>query len=180
MYYILCIYILCILYIIYIILLICIYKSSCRKHQRGETWMQQHLYEHFCNSNHDCFISDVLVIFIDKTDPSDALQKKDYWKSTLKTMAPFGLNVEKSVWRSLFLISFLRCTWSGNVGREEVFLKTSCWALSEFEHMYVLGLWLWTTIFISFNTIVVFIITVIVIFITIIIIFMAVIIIIRL
>ena len=59
--------------------------------------MQQHLYENFCSSNHDCFISDVSVIFIDKTDPSDPLKKKDYWKSTLKTMAPFGLNVEKSV-----------------------------------------------------------------------------------
>ena len=77
------------------------YKSNCRKHQRGETCMQQHLHEHFCSSNHNCFISDVSVTFIDKTDPSDLL-KRDYWRSTLKTMAPFGLNVEESVRRSLF------------------------------------------------------------------------------
>ena len=73
------------------------YKSNCRKHQRGETCMQQHLYEHFCSSNHNCFISDVSVTFIDKTDPSDPLKREDYWRSTLKTMAPFGLNVEESV-----------------------------------------------------------------------------------
>ena len=51
------------------------YKSNCRKHQRGVKCMQQHLYKHFCSSNH-CFISDVSVTFIDKTDPSDLLNKK--------------------------------------------------------------------------------------------------------
>ena len=64
--------------------------------------MQQHLYEHFCSSDHNSFISDVSVTFIDKTDPSDPLKREDYWRSTLKTMAPFGLSVEESVWRSLF------------------------------------------------------------------------------
>ena len=54
------------------------YKSNCRKHQRGETCMQQYLCEHFCSSNHNCFISDVSVIFIDKTDPSDPLKREDY------------------------------------------------------------------------------------------------------
>ena len=73
------------------------YKSNCSKHQCGETCIQQHLYEHFCSSNHNCFISDVSVTFIDKTDPSDPLKREDYWRSTLKTMAPFGLNVEESV-----------------------------------------------------------------------------------
>ena len=55
--------------------------------------MQQHLYEHFCSSNHNCFISDVSVTFLDKTDPSDPLQSEEYWRSTLKTMAAFGLNI---------------------------------------------------------------------------------------
>ena len=39
------------------------YKSTCRKHQRGETCMQQHLDEHFCSRNHNCFISDVSETF---------------------------------------------------------------------------------------------------------------------
>ena len=73
------------------------YKSNCRKYQRDETCMQQHLYEQFCRSNHNCFTNDVSVIFIDKTNPSDLLKREDYWKSTLKKMAPFGLNIEESV-----------------------------------------------------------------------------------
>ena len=56
------------------------YKGDCRKHQRRETCMQQHTtqtFEHFTSSNHNCFTSDVSV-FIDKTDPSDPLNREDY------------------------------------------------------------------------------------------------------
>ena len=73
------------------------YKSNCRKHQRGVTCMQQHLFDHFCDCNHKGFLSDVSITFIDKTDPSDPLKREDYWRSILKTMAPFGLNIEDSV-----------------------------------------------------------------------------------
>ena len=51
------------------------YKSNCREHQRGETCMQQDLYEHFCISNNKCFIGDVSVTFIGKTDPSNPLKR---------------------------------------------------------------------------------------------------------
>ena len=34
---------------------------------------------------------------MNKTDPSDPLKRQDYWRGTLKTMAPFGLNIEESV-----------------------------------------------------------------------------------
>ena len=57
------------------------YKNNYRKHQRVEACMQQHLYEHFCSSNHNCFIGDVLVTFIDKTYSSDPLKREDYWRS---------------------------------------------------------------------------------------------------
>ena len=73
------------------------YKSNCRKHQRGETCMQQQLYKHFCDSNRNCFISGVSVTFIDKTDPTDPLKRENYWRSTLKTTAPFGINIEENV-----------------------------------------------------------------------------------
>ena len=73
------------------------YNSNCTKHQCGETCMQQQLHEHFCNTNLSCFISDVSITFFDKTGPSDPLKREDYWRSTLKTMAPFGLNIEESV-----------------------------------------------------------------------------------
>ena len=40
--------------------------------------MQQPLYEHFCSSNDNCFIRDVSITFIEKTDPSDPLKREDY------------------------------------------------------------------------------------------------------
>ena len=85
--------------------------------------LKQHLYAHFCSSNHYCFTNGVSVIIIDKTDPSHHLKREDYWKSTLKTMALFGLNIEESVWRSLFLVPLLRCNWSGNVEPWEIYLS---------------------------------------------------------
>ena len=54
-------------------------------------------FNHFCTSGHCSFLEDVSVTFIDKTDTSDLLKRKGYWRSTLKTMAPFGLNIEESV-----------------------------------------------------------------------------------
>ena len=69
------------------------YKSNYRKHQRGETCMQQHLYEHFCSSNHNCFISDVLVTFIDKTYSSDSLKREDYWRGTEEVTAITAITV---------------------------------------------------------------------------------------
>ena len=73
------------------------YKSDSRKYSRGDSCMQQHLFNHFCTSGHAGFLDDVSITFIDKTDPSDPLKRQDYWKHTLKTMALFGLNIEESV-----------------------------------------------------------------------------------
>ena len=91
------------------------YETNCRKHQRSKSCMEQHLYDHFCSSNHNCFISYVSVTIIERTDPSDPHKREDYWRSTQKTMAPFGLNFKERVRRSLFLVPLLRCTCSGNV-----------------------------------------------------------------
>ena len=38
-----------------------------------------------------------LINLIDKTDSSDLLKREDYCRSALKTMAPFGLNIEENV-----------------------------------------------------------------------------------
>ena len=56
--------------------------------------MQQHLFEHFSEEGHHSFLEDVSITLIDKTDPSNPLQRENYWRSTLKTMAPWGLNVK--------------------------------------------------------------------------------------
>ena len=59
--------------------------------------MQEHLFSYFSMVGHDGFLSDVSITFIDKTDPSDPLRTKDYWRRTLKTIVPYGLNIEDSV-----------------------------------------------------------------------------------
>ena len=42
------------------------------------------------------YMNDVSITIIDKTDPSDLLRREDYWRQTLKTMVPCGLNIEDS------------------------------------------------------------------------------------
>ena len=59
--------------------------------------MQEHLYRHFSSPGHRGFLNHVLVTLIDKTDRSDPKKREDYWMKTLKTMAPYGLNIEDSV-----------------------------------------------------------------------------------
>ena len=59
--------------------------------------MQEHLFIHFPAEGHDGFLSDVSIAFIDKTDPSDPLQREDYWRQTLKTMVSYGPNIERSM-----------------------------------------------------------------------------------
>ena len=55
--------------------------------------MQEHLFRHFSSPGRNGFLN-VSITFIDKTDPSDPLKREDYWRRTLKTTAPFGLNIE--------------------------------------------------------------------------------------
>ena len=70
------------------------YKMNGRNFLEGQTCMQQHLFEHLASEGHCSFLEDVTIIFIDKTDPEDPNRQKHYWRHTLKTMAPLGLNVE--------------------------------------------------------------------------------------
>ena len=58
------------------------YISNSRKHAHDISCMQEHLHEHFCDSEHGGFLSDVSITFIDKTDPTNPLQRKSYWKYT--------------------------------------------------------------------------------------------------
>ena len=59
--------------------------------------MQQHLFNHFCTSGNCGFLEHVSLTFIGKSNPSDLLKRKDYWRSRLKAVARFGLNVEESI-----------------------------------------------------------------------------------
>ena len=73
------------------------YKSNSRKFDRKEPCMQEHLYRHFSSPGHRGFLNDVSVTLIEKTDRSNPKKREDYWMKTLKTIAPYGLNVEDSV-----------------------------------------------------------------------------------
>ena len=59
--------------------------------------MQEHLYKHFESEGHTEFVVDVSVTLIDKTGGSNPTKRKNYWMRTLKTFAPYGLNVEDSI-----------------------------------------------------------------------------------
>ena len=58
--------------------------------------MQGHFFRHFSNPDHNGFLNDVSVTF-DKIDPSDPLKQEGYWRRALKTLTPFGLNIEDSL-----------------------------------------------------------------------------------
>ena len=70
------------------------YKVNDKNLLKGKTCMQQHLFEHFASEGHCSFLEDVNITFIDKTDPKDPNRREHYWRHTLKTMAPLGLNVK--------------------------------------------------------------------------------------
>ena len=72
------------------------YKCCSRKHTEGKSVKQRHLYDHFIEKDHKEFLQDVSITFIDKTDPSDPLKREKYWRDTLKTFAPYGLNISES------------------------------------------------------------------------------------
>ena len=55
------------------------YTSNTREIQWSKPCMQEHLFQHFSST-------DVFVAFIDKTDPSDPLKCKNFWRETLMTM----------------------------------------------------------------------------------------------
>ena len=43
------------------------------------------------------FLGNVSITLTDKTDGKDPKRRENYWMRTLKTYAPFGLNIEDSV-----------------------------------------------------------------------------------
>ena len=73
------------------------HRSNSRKHAHGISCMQEHLYEHFCDSEHSGFLNHVSITFIDRMDPTNPLQRENYWKHTLKIFAPYGLNIKENV-----------------------------------------------------------------------------------
>ena len=61
---------------------------------KGQTCMQQHLFEYFPSEVNCSFLEGATIIFIDKTDPKDPSPQEHYWRYTLKTTAPLGLSIK--------------------------------------------------------------------------------------
>ena len=72
------------------------YKDSYRKHSLNEDCMQKHVHEHYFSCNND-FLNMVSVTFIEKTDPSNPLEREQYWRHILQTNALHGLNIADGV-----------------------------------------------------------------------------------
>ena len=85
------------------------YKDNNRKYLREESCMQQNLFEHFSSGDHNSFLDDLSIIFIDKTDPKDPNIWEHYWRHSLKTMEPQGLNV-KDDWFLQFCFNYISHT----------------------------------------------------------------------
>ena len=71
------------------------YKNCQRKAERGEDHMQKYLHDHFLGEDHDGLVHNVVITFIDKTDPSDPERREEFWRTKLRTLAPHGLNNEE-------------------------------------------------------------------------------------
>ena len=54
--------------------------------------MQPELVEHFVADKYNCFLTDCSITLIHKTDGSDPMSREEYWRMSLKTVAPYGLN----------------------------------------------------------------------------------------
>ena len=70
------------------------YKCNDKKYARGETCLQEHLFEHFNSQRHNRFLDDVSVTLIDKSDAKNPIKREHYCRHTLKMLAPHGLDVE--------------------------------------------------------------------------------------
>ena len=68
------------------------YKDNNRKSLREDEHKQSMFFAHFLSLDHNVFLEDTEITFIDKTDPSDSTRREEFWIDTLKTRYPLGLN----------------------------------------------------------------------------------------
>ena len=59
--------------------------------------MAYHACKNTCKNIFYVLLNDYSMAFVEKADPTNHLQRKNYWKHTLKTFAPYGLNIKENV-----------------------------------------------------------------------------------
>ena len=72
------------------------YEIQARKAENGdmENAKQKLLQSHILQDDHKCFLENVEVRLIDKTQGSDPTKREYYWMRRLKTLYPDALNNE--------------------------------------------------------------------------------------
>ena len=78
--------------------------------------MQQYLFKHFSEEGHHGFLENVSITLVGKTDPSNPLQRENYWRSILKTMVhgDWTLNVSQIAFCFILSTKFVQIlirTW---------------------------------------------------------------------
>ena len=73
------------------------YQCNDRKYIRNEDCFQEHLFRHFHSVEHTGFLENIKIRLSDKTYGQNPKKREDNWWRSLKTYAPFGINVEDSV-----------------------------------------------------------------------------------
>ena len=69
-----------------------------RKYTKDEYCFQEHLFRYFHSGEHTgFFVENIKITLTDKSDGQNPKKREDYWRRTVKTYAPFWLNVEDSV-----------------------------------------------------------------------------------
>ena len=63
--------------------------------EKRENYMQRYLHELFLSEGQNGLINDVETIFIVITDPLDPTRREEFWRTKLKILAAYGLNVEE-------------------------------------------------------------------------------------
>ena len=65
----------------------------------GCIYIHIHIYIYIYIYIYSSFLGNVSITLVDKTYGKNPKRRESYWMRTLKTYAPFGLNIEVSFWR---------------------------------------------------------------------------------
>ena len=72
------------------------YKSNINLYGKGRRgFKQEYLISHFFTDGHTGSYKDISVQIIDFCDPNNQEKREDFWITTLNTIIPYGLNIQK-------------------------------------------------------------------------------------
>ena len=77
------------------------HKENNRKAKSGEKHMQRLVFEHFSSNDHNGLLEDCNITLTEKTDGADPTRREKYCRRVLKTVTPYGLNMDCFIWVSL-------------------------------------------------------------------------------